>query len=141
MERERERVVLLSLCSPPCRCPFSEPIEQIPLFSSACVHAKKKQKHTHPKFHFPVFAPSVSFFFLAFFWGGGWILILCLARADITVPSQKAGEREKEREGTTETLLHDVLWLIEATFNLPQALVWRESEREGGREEAEKEER
>uniref|UniRef100_A0A3B3WR64 Secreted protein n=1 Tax=Poecilia mexicana TaxID=48701 RepID=A0A3B3WR64_9TELE len=47
-----------------------------------------------------------------------------------------------------ETLLRDVLWLIETTFNLrqlPPALVWRERERENEREreweEGEKEKR
>lgn len=44
-------------------------------------------------------------------------------------------KNERETERTVETLLHDVLWLMEATFNLPQALVWREREREKGRVE------
>lgn len=48
---------------------------------------------------------------------------------------EKEGESESERKRSVETLLHDVLWLIEATFNLPLALVWREKEREEGRVE------
>lgn len=58
-----------------------------------------------------------------------------------SVPSETGEacrEQGRGRAGAIETLLHDVLWLIEATFNLhwlPQALVWREKEGGGGRRE------
>ncbi len=116
------------------------------------MHAKNKNPL------FPVLPLSLSLF--SFF-----SVILCLTRADIihTVPSEKEGERETDRERekdrdrererakererkrecvrvrTIETLLHDVLWLIEATFNLhcstgSPRLWYGEREREGEKE-------
>ena len=91
-EGEREKVVLLSLFFPPCRCPLSTH-KTNPLLSSACMQKTK--------IHFSSVC-TLSFLFFS--------LILCLTRADIThtVPSEKEREgkrrskRERERESVRE---------------------------------------
>jgi len=87
-----------------------------PLLSSACMQIKK--------IHF--FLGDLSFCSL---------ILPQMGRHHSHCPlrNRRGLQKACKREGAIETLLHDVLWLIEATFNLdwlPQALVWRERERE-----------
>lgn len=98
-ETEGEEGELGRKSSPPCCCPCASK-ETIYLYPSACMQKRKQSGF----FKIPHLRPNLSL------------------RPLIIPPSSE----EQQRDGATETLLCDVLWLIETTFNLcqlPPALV------------------